>query len=54
MQKGEISFLPVNVGEAIDEVKQITAQGLQKKKVIFEASFDEVSLLMEKDLFSVC
>ena len=51
LQKGEISFLPVNVGEAIDEVKQITAQGLQKKKVIFEASFDEVSLLMEKDLF---
>jgi hypothetical protein len=51
LQKGEISFLPVNVGEAIEEVKQITAQGLQKKEVIFEASFDEVSLLMEKDLF---
>ncbi len=51
LQKGEISFLPVNVGEAIEEVKQITAQGLQKKEVIFEASFDEAVLLLEKDLF---
>ena len=51
LQKGEISFLPVNVGEAIEEVKQITAQGLQKKEVILEASFDEAVLLLEKDLF---
>lgn len=51
LQKGEISFLPVNVGESIEEVKQITAQGLQKKEVIFEASFDEAVLLLEKDLF---
>ena len=43
--------MPVNVGEAIEEVKQITAQGLQKKEVIFEASFDEAVLLLEKDLF---
>lgn len=51
LQKGEISFLPVNVGESIEEVKQITAQGLQKKEVIFEESFDEAVLLLEKDLF---
>lgn len=50
-KKVKFLFLPVNVGEAIEEVKQITAQGLQKKEVILEASFDEAVLLLEKDLF---
>lgn len=35
LQKGEISFFPVNVGEAIEEVKQITAPGTSKKGSYF-------------------
>lgn len=50
-KKVKFLFCRLNVGEAIEEVKQITAQGLQKKEVILEASFDEAVLLLEKDLF---